>query len=137
MYAWFRDRVSIWRTPNRQDAMRGSLTPKGKMPAERTAPPPACGSNVLNSGILPVAPQRASCLSENHPPTSPAFAFGLGPLDQQATDPLTITQILAGCPHTVAERASWSRRGSYADHAAQFPEASANVSHGSQIAEVG
>lgn len=44
------------------------------------------------------------------------------PPDKQATDPLPITATLAGCASPVAERASWPHRGSFADHAAQFPE---------------
>lgn len=55
--------------------------------------------------------------------TPAADPLALGVLAATATYPLTITEILARCPHTAAERASWPRRGSYAEHAAQFPDA--------------
>ena len=88
-----------------------------------------CGYNVVKAIKMTTHVGASVAFQDDHRPlTSPAFSFAVGlVVTPQATDPLPITAILAGCPHTVAERADWPRRGSYANHAAQFPELSPKV----------
>ncbi len=101
MYAWLRALISSPRSWGTKMPPHG----RGEMGYHLGTPGedhPQCGSTLTRATIL-----------------VPHVPYIGGHLDYPC---LTITEILAGCPHTLAERANWPRRGSYADHARQFPE---------------